>query len=84
MSEKMGWQVTKSPPLNPALLSEPKLEKKSSLREWHWVYLEQEAAFLSGKYKKDVGTKNKVKNTGKKPANRIIKPKYIISSPRSK
>ena len=34
------------------LLSEPKLERNSSLRKWKWVYLEQEVAFLTGKYKK--------------------------------
>ena len=32
------------------LLSEHKLERNSSLREWQWTYLEQESAFLSGKY----------------------------------
>ena len=34
------------------LFSEPKLERNSSLRKRQWVYLEQEAAFLTGKYKK--------------------------------
>ena len=47
------------------LLSEPILERNSSLREWQWVYLEQEAALLSEKYKNTQETKNKVKNTGK-------------------
>ena len=35
------------------------------LLEWQWVYLEQEAALLSKKYKSTWGTKRKVKNTGK-------------------
>ena len=34
------------------LFSRPKLERNSSLQEWQWVYLEQEAAFLNWKYKK--------------------------------
>ena len=50
---------------NGELLSKPKLERNSSLREWQWVYLEQEAALLSEKYKNTKETKNKVKNTGK-------------------
>ena len=34
------------------LLSEPKLERYSSLREWQWVYLEQEAVFVIEKCEK--------------------------------
>ena len=55
------------------LLSEPKLERNLSLREWQWVYLKQESAFLSERYKKA---------HGKKPGNLIINTeiwqKYII------
>ena len=29
------------------LLPEPKLDRNSSLREWQWVYLEQEVVLLS-------------------------------------
>ena len=32
-------------------MSEPKLERNSSLPEWQGVYLEQEAAFLSEQHK---------------------------------
>ena len=48
-------------------MSEPKFERNSSLREQQWMYLEQEAALLSEKYKKKntQETKNKVKNTEK-------------------
>ena len=47
-------------------MSEPKLLRNSSLREWQWVYLEQEAAFLSGKYiKADGKQKPKWKTLGK-------------------
>ena len=47
------------------LLSEPKLEKNSSLPERQWVYLEQEAALLSEQNKNIRETKHKVKTTGK-------------------
>ena len=47
------------------MFSEPKLERNSSLLEWQGVYLEQEAALLSEKYKNTPETKKKVKNTGK-------------------
>ena len=43
------------------------------------MYLEQEAAFLSGKYKKARGEQKNGKTHCKKPANLIIKQKYIIS-----
>ena len=39
------------------LLSELKLERNSSLWEWKWVYLEQTAAFVSGRYKKHMKNK---------------------------
>ena len=47
------------------LLSEPKLERNSNLREWQCVYLQQEVAFLSEKYKKEHGKQKKVKSTRK-------------------
>ena len=47
-------------------MSEPKLQRNSSLREWQWVHLEQEVAFLSGKYiKADGKQKQKWKTLGK-------------------
>ena len=48
LSKLISWYAQKSE----RLFSEPKLERNSSLREWKWVYLDQDAAFLSGKYKK--------------------------------
>ena len=50
--KKSGW-----------LLPEHKLERNSSLWEWQWVYLEQEAVFSGGN--KIWETKNKVKSTEK-------------------
>ena len=59
LSKLISWLVQK----NKRLFSEPKLEKSSSLRDLQKVYLEQDAAFLSRKYKKHVGNKKqKVKN----------------------
>ena len=40
------------------------------------MYLEQDAVFLSGEYKKARGEQ---KAKGKKPASLIIKQKYVIS-----
>ena len=59
LSNLISWQAPKSE----GLLSEPKLGRNSSLREWQGVYLKQEEVFLFEKYKKDTG--NNVKNTGK-------------------
>ena len=39
-------------PKKEGLLSEPKLVTNSSLRKWQLLYLEQEAVFVSAKYKK--------------------------------
>ena len=61
------------------LLSKPKLERNSSLRKWQWVYQEQQAAFLTGKYKKWMGNKNQSKKHWKKPGNPMIKQKYNIN-----
>ena len=62
LSKLISWLAQK----NKGLFSEPKSERNSSLREWQKVYLEQDAAFLSGKFKKaHGGTKSKVKNIGK-------------------
>ena len=60
-------------------MSEPKLERNSSLRKWQWVYLEQEAAFLTGKYKKVHGNKKQSKKHWKKPGNLMIKQKYELA-----
>ena len=47
-------------------MSEPKLQRNSSLWEWQWVHLEPEVAFLSGKYiKADGKQKQKWKTLGK-------------------
>ena len=54
-------------------MSEPKLEKNSSFREWQWVSVEQEVAFLSEKYKKAYGKKSK--KHWKKPENLIFQQK---------
>ena len=44
------------------------------------MFLEQEAAFLTRKYKKMHGRqKKKVKSTGKKPGNIMIKQKYKLA-----
>ena len=51
LSKLISWLAQK----NKGLFSEPKSERNSSLREWQKVYLEQDAAFLSGKYKKAHG-----------------------------
>ena len=59
------------------LLSEPKLGRNSSLQEWKWVYLEQEAALLSGKYNKAHGKQEQSKKHWKKAENLIFKQKYI-------
>ena len=72
LSKLISWLVQK----NKRLFSEPKLERSSSLRKLQKVYLEQDAAFLSRKYKKARGEQ---KAKGKKPANLIIKQKYLIS-----
>ena len=46
------------------LLSKRKLERNSSLQEWQWVYLEQDAALFIEKIKKTYGKqKSKVKHT---------------------
>ena len=43
------------------------------------MYLEQEAAFLSGKYKKACEEQKKARKHWTKPANVIIEQKYIIN-----
>ena len=53
-------------------MPEPKLERNSNLQEWQWVYLEQEAAFLSEKYKKVRDKQKSNKKHWKKPENRIL------------
>ena len=61
LSKLISWQTQKSK----GLLSKPELERNSSLREWQQVYLEQEVAFLSGKYKKARGEQKPGKNIRK-------------------
>ena len=51
LSKLISWLTQR----NKGLFSEPKLERNSSLRAWQKMYLEQDAAFLSGKYKKALG-----------------------------
>ena len=51
LSKLISWLTQK----NKVLFSKPILERSSSLREWQQVYLEQDAALLSGKYKKARG-----------------------------
>ena len=53
-------------------MSEPKLQRNSSLQEWQWVYLEQEVAFLSG-----MGNKKRGEKHLKELENLINKQKYI-------
>ena len=72
LSKLITWLAHK----NKGLFSEPKLERNSSLREWQKVYLEQDAVFLSEKYKK---ASEEQKAKGKKLANLIMKQKYVIS-----
>ena len=72
LSKLVSWLAQK----NKELFSEHNLERNSSLREWQKLYLEQDAVFLSGEYKKARGEQ---KAKGKKPASLIIKQKYVIS-----
>ena len=53
--------------------NEPKLERNSNLWEWKWMYLEQEADFISGNKKSTWETKKNVKYTEKKHENLMIK-----------
>ena len=61
------------------LLPKPKLERNSSLGKWQWMYLEQEAAFLTGKYEKMHGKQKQSKKHWKNPENPMIKQKYKLA-----